>query len=174
MVAGGRSGIRVTPSLACLKGPGLPQGQLYFREAATMAASVDSANLTLQGTGGYGRIPHRSARCDPQGTAIIRVSVLKAGEIVNLIRDKAVLELSELALWLAVRDMLLQRIHQVTQVALAQSMCADIGWCQAYPVLVNWRLSASPTNRRSGPEHCVACPEALAHRRISSILSAAG
>jgi len=157
--------------------PGVPQGHLHFRAGPTMA-SVDYAVITLHGVGGHGGVPHRatdpvvaaaslvmalqtavSRNCDPQEAAIISVGVLKAGEMINVIPDKAVLELNVRALSRQTRELLMQRVRELT-LAQAQSfgVRADIEWRQAYPVLVNWpeetRFAYQSALSRFGADQC--------------------
>jgi hippurate hydrolase len=119
--------------------PGIPQGRLVFRDGPAMASS-DKVYITLHGRGGHGAMPQRavdpvvaaaslvmalqtvvSRNVDPQQTAVVTVGVLQAGTTNNVIPASARLELSVRALEPAVRDLLQQRITELTQ-AQAQSI----------------------------------------------------
>src|SRR5690606_28312835 len=86
--------------------PGIEQGRLVFRDGA-MLASSDDVTITLQGQGGHGAAPHRTAdpvvagaaivmalqtivsrNVDPQKAAIITVGALNAGRANNVIPDR--------------------------------------------------------------------------------------
>jgi hippurate hydrolase len=137
-------------------GPGLPQGHLHFVEGPAMA-SLDCATITLHGVGGHGGLPHHSVdpvvaaaslvmalqtlvsrNCDPQIAAVVSVCVLRAGEVVSVIPDTALLEVSVRALSSSTRELLLQRIPALA-IAQAESfgLRADIEWRHFTPVLAN-------------------------------------
>jgi hippurate hydrolase len=136
--------------------PGVPQGHLVFREGAAMASS-DYATITLDGTGGHGAMPHRTAdpivaaaavvmalqtivsrNIDPLHAAVVTVGALHAGQANNVIPASATLELSVRALDREVRDTLQRRIRALVA-AQAESfgVTARIDWRPGYAVLVN-------------------------------------
>ena len=136
--------------------PGVPQGQLVFREGPFMASS-DYATITLTGIGGHGAMPHRGTDCivaaastvmalqtivsrnvDPLEMAVITVGALHAGKANNVIPATATLELSVRALSRAVRERLEQRIKAlVAAQAESYGVSARVDWRQGYAVLVN-------------------------------------
>jgi hippurate hydrolase len=136
--------------------PGIPQGQLVFREGAMMASS-DDVTITLTGNGGHGALPHRAAdpvvaaasivmalqtivsrNVDPQQTAVVTVGALTAGRANNVIPDTAHLALSVRALDRDVRDLLETRIRSlVAAQAGSFGVLADVQYKRDYPVLVN-------------------------------------
>lgn len=136
--------------------PGSPTGHFTFRAGATMASS-DNVNITLQGIGGHGAMPHTTAdplvaassivmalqtvvsrNVDPLHTAVVTVGALQAGQANNVIPDQATLKLSVRALDPEVRSLLKQRIHElVTQQAASYRVRADIDWQDGYAVLIN-------------------------------------
>ncbi|MBS0506245.1 MAG: amidohydrolase [Proteobacteria bacterium] len=136
--------------------PGWPQGHLVFRDGAMMA-SADKVYITLHGKGGHGAAPHRatdpvvaaaslvmalqtvvSRNVNPLETAVVTVGVLQAGSANNVIPQTARLELSVRALDREVRELLRQRITELTQ-AQAQSfgVTAEIEYRRGYAVLIN-------------------------------------
>jgi hippurate hydrolase len=136
--------------------PGVPQGHLWLREGAAMASS-DHVTITLQGVGGHGAMPHKSAdpvvaaaslvmalqtvvsrNVDPQMAAVVTVGELHAGTAQNVIPGSARLELSVRALDRQVRQLLRQRIHALaTAQAESFGVRAEVLWRDGYAVLVN-------------------------------------
>ena len=136
--------------------PGMPVGQLVFRDGAVMASS-DYATITLAGVGGHGALPHKAAdpivaaasivmalqtvvsrNVDPVQAAVVTVGAIHAGEANNVIPPQARLELSVRALDADVRALLERRIHTlVSQQAESFDVAARIDWRRGYPVLVN-------------------------------------
>jgi len=136
--------------------PGHPQGHLVMRDGPAMASS-DNVTITVEGTGGHGAVPHRSAdpvvaasaivmglqsivarNVDPQEMAVITVGAFNAGIANNVIPQLATLRLSVRALNREVRELLEKRITELTH-AQAQSygVKASIDYKRGYPVLVN-------------------------------------
>ena len=136
--------------------PGVPQGQLAFREGAAMASS-DDVNIIVTGTGGHGAMPHLAAdaivaassivmalqtivsrNVDPLHTAIVTVGAFNAGRANNVIPQSVKLELSVRALDAGVRDLLETRIKALVR-AQAESfgVTAQVNYKRDYPVLVN-------------------------------------
>lgn len=136
--------------------PGTPVGHFVFREGAAMASS-DYVTIRVNGTGGHGAMPHRSAdplvaaasivmalqtivsrNVDPLDTAVVTVGALHAGQANNVIPASATLELSVRSLNPEVRRLLEQRIKAlVTAQAESFGVNADIDWRPGYCVLVN-------------------------------------
>ena len=136
--------------------PGHPQGHLLMRDGPAMASS-DNVTITVEGTGGHGAVPHRSAdpvvaasaivmglqsivarNVDPQEMAVITVGAFNAGVANNVIPQSATLRLSVRALNRDVRELLEKRITELVH-AQAQSynVRAHIDYKRGYPVLVN-------------------------------------
>ncbi|MGE8058512.1 M20 aminoacylase family protein [Pseudomonas sp. NPDC089547] len=136
--------------------PGLPAGQLGFREGPMMA-SQDLMTVTLDGVGGHGSMPHLTVdplvaaasvvmalqtvvarNIDAQEAAVVTVGALQAGEAANVIPQQALLRLSLRALDAEVRAQTLARVRAII-VSQAESFgCrATIEHRPAYPVLVN-------------------------------------
>jgi hippurate hydrolase len=136
--------------------PGLPQGQLMFRDGPAMASS-DYASVTLTGFGGHGAMPHKAAdsivaaasivmalqtvvsrNVDPQKMAVVTVGAIHAGKANNVIPATATLEISVRALDREVRQTLERRVKAVIQ-AQAESfgVTAQVNWRAGYSVLVN-------------------------------------
>lgn len=136
--------------------PGLPAGQLHFRDGAHMA-SGDTVSVTLQGRGGHGAMPHMAAdptvaaasivmalqtvvsrNTDPQHAVVVSVGELHAGTASNIIPDQAHIKLTVRALDRQGRDMVEQRIKDIIA-AQAQSfgVTAEVDYQRGYPVLVN-------------------------------------
>jgi hippurate hydrolase len=136
--------------------PGVEQGRLVLRDGAAMASS-DYATITLQGIGGHGAMPHRTAdpivaaasiimalqtivsrNIDPLLAAVVTVGAMHAGKANNVIPATATLELSVRALDRDVRAKLEQRIKALVA-AQAESfgVSARVDWRPGYAVLVN-------------------------------------
>jgi len=136
--------------------PGMPTGQLVFRQGPAMASS-DYASVTLKGKGGHGAMPHLatdpvvaaasivmalqtvvSRNVDPLHPAVVTVGALSAGHANNVIPATAQLELSVRALDPAARAQLETRIKAIIDgQANSYGLTADISWRQGYAVLVN-------------------------------------
>jgi hippurate hydrolase len=136
--------------------PGIEAGRFAFRSGASMASS-DYVTIRLQGTGGHGAMPHKTAdpvvaaasivmalqtivsrNVDPRETAVVTVGELHAGTANNVIPEEARLELSVRALAPAVRQQLRERIEElVTLQAASYKVRASVAWREGYAVLVN-------------------------------------
>ena len=136
--------------------PGIEQGRFVFREGAAMASS-DYASIRLEGFGGHGAMPHRTAdpivaaasivmalqtivsrNIDPLQAAVVTVGAMHAGKANNVIPASAVLELSVRALDREVRATIERRIKALVA-AQAESfgVQAHVDWKPGYAVLVN-------------------------------------
>ena len=152
--------------------PGVPAGQLVFRDGAMMASS-DYVTIRVHGVGGHGAMPHLgtdpvvaassivlalqtvvSRNVDPQHTAVVTVGAFNAGQANNVIPALAKLELSVRALDPHVRSLLEQRIKDLVH-AQAQSfgVRAEIDWRPGYCVLVN-HDEPTAIARRVGVQVC--------------------
>lgn len=136
--------------------PGIAQGHLVFRDGAAMASS-DYATITVEGIGGHGAMPHRSAdpivaaaslvmalqtivsrNVDPLHAAVVTVGALHAGQANNVIPASARLELSVRALDREVRALLERRIRALVAAQAESFGCtARVDWRAGYAVLVN-------------------------------------
>ena len=137
-------------------GPGIPQGQLVFREGPMMASS-DYVTITLVGIGGHGAEPQRTAdpivaaagivmalqtivsrNASPMEMAVVTVGAIHSGQANNVIPESAVLELSVRALTREMRVLLERRIKAlVTAQADSFGVRAQIDYRRGYAVLVN-------------------------------------
>lgn len=136
--------------------PGFAEGKFVFFPGAFMASS-DLATVTVRGRGGHGAMPHRtidpvlvaasmvmalqsivSRNVDPQDPAVVTVGSLKAGEVANVIPERATLKITIRALKPETRDLLEQSIRRIVA---AQAACygaeAEIEYTHLCPVLVN-------------------------------------
>jgi hippurate hydrolase len=137
-------------------GPGVPQGQLVFREGPMMASS-DYVTIKLIGVGGHGAEPQRAAdpivaaasivmalqtvvsrNASPMEMAVVTVGALHSGHANNVIPETAVLELTVRALTREMRELLERRIKALVA-AQAESfdVRAEIDYRRGYAVLVN-------------------------------------
>ncbi|WP_210712639.1 M20 aminoacylase family protein [Pseudomonas sp. MWU349] len=136
--------------------PGLPAGHLGFREGPMMA-SQDLLNVTVEGVGGHGSMPHLTVdplvaaasmvmalqtvvarNIDAQEAAVVTVGALQAGEAANVIPQQALLRLSLRALNAAVREQMLERVKAIIRTQAESFGCSvSIEHRPAYPVLVN-------------------------------------
>ncbi|MEN5278473.1 M20 aminoacylase family protein [Brucella sp. TWI432] len=136
--------------------PGVPQGQLQFYDGAMMASS-DSVFITIEGRGGHGALPNRTAdpivatasivmalqtivarNVNPLDTAVVTVGVMQAGVANNVIPETSRIELTVRCFKPDVRDLLEQRITDlVTSQAQSFGVKATIDYCRGYPALLN-------------------------------------
>lgn len=136
--------------------PGLPAGQLAFRAGPVMA-SQDLLEVTLEGVGGHGSMPHLcvdplvagadivmalqtvvARHIDAQQAAVVSIGAFQAGEAANVIPQTARLRLSLRALDPAVRERQLQRVMAIIRGHAASHGCqVQIEHRAAYPVTVN-------------------------------------
>ncbi|WP_408599981.1 M20 aminoacylase family protein [Pseudomonas sp. PLMAX] len=136
--------------------PGLPAGHLGFREGPMMA-SQDLLNVTIEGVGGHGSMPHLAVdplvaaasvvmalqtvvarNIDAQQAAVVTVGALQAGEAANVIPQQAILRLSLRALNAQVREQTLERVRAIIESQAQSFGCSStIEHRPAYPVLVN-------------------------------------
>jgi hippurate hydrolase len=136
--------------------PGLPAGHLGFREGPMMA-SQDLLNVSIEGVGGHGSMPHLAVdplvaaasvvmalqtvvarNIDAQQAAVVTVGALQAGEAANVIPQQATLRLSLRALNAQVREQTLERVCAIIESQARSFGCSStIEHRPAYPVLVN-------------------------------------
>jgi len=136
--------------------PGLSAGQLAFRAGPVMA-SQDLLEVTLEGVGGHGSMPHLcvdplvagadivmalqtvvARHIDAQQAAVVSIGAFQAGEAANVIPQTARLRLSLRALDPAVRERQLQRVMAIIRGHAASHGCqVQIEHRPAYPVTVN-------------------------------------
>lgn len=136
--------------------PGLPAGQLAFRAGPVMA-SQDLLEVTLEGVGGHGSMPHLcvdplvagadivmalqtvvARHIDAQQAAVVSIGAFQAGEAANVIPQTARLRLSLRALDPVVRERQLQRVMAIIRGHAASHGCqVQIEHRPAYPVTVN-------------------------------------
>ena len=136
--------------------PGLPVGKLGFY-AGNFMASADTVKITDHGYGGHGAHPDRTvdpilasaalvmalqsivARNVPPGeTAVVTVGTFQSGIASNVIPQSAVMELTVRAMKPEVRDLLIKRIHEITEfTAKSYGATSEIEVYDSYPVLTN-------------------------------------
>jgi len=136
--------------------PGLPVGKLGFY-AGNFMASADTVKITIHGYGGHGAHPERAvdpilagsalvmalqsivARNVPPGeTAVVTVGTFQSGIASNVIPESAVMELTVRAMKQEVRDLLIKRIHDITEfTAKSYGATSEIEVYDSYPVLTN-------------------------------------
>lgn len=138
--------------------PNRPQGELNFRDGAMMAAS-DSVTVTIEGRGGHGANPHRTAdpvvaaasiimalqtivsrNVDPLESCVVTVGTMRAGKAANVIPQTAKLELTVRSYSAEVRDLLQDRITALVKAQAASfGVSAQVDYCRGYPPLRNAR-----------------------------------
>ena len=136
--------------------PGIPQGQMMFREGPFMAAG-DRVFVKIKGTGGHAARPHQAAdplvaasaivmglqtivsrNVDPDESAVITVGKLQSGQALNVIPDTADIGISVRSFSTDVRALLKARITTLIDAcAAAYGVVAEINYIEGYPVLVN-------------------------------------
>ncbi|CAM3689272.1 M20 aminoacylase family protein [Bordetella tumulicola] len=136
--------------------PGMPLGQMLFREGPFMAAG-DRVFIKVKGVGGHAARPHQAAdplvaaahivvalqtvvsrNVDPDEAAVVTVGRLLAGQALNVIPDSAEIGISVRSFSTEVRVLLKKRINEIVEsTAAAHGVSADIDYVEGYPVLVN-------------------------------------
>lgn len=113
--------------------PGLEPGILYFAEGDVMAA-VDNWEIELTGKGGHGSMPELatdpvvagaslvmalqtivSRNVSPANSAVVTIGAFQSGEAGNVIAQSAILRLSIRTRTTADREMVLDRIRDLTR-----------------------------------------------------------
>lgn len=120
-------------------------------------ASADTVKITVKGKGGHGAHPYNtvdpimaasalvmslqsivSRNVRPGEVAVVTVGTFHAGFASNVIPETAVMELTVRAMKPEVRDLLIQRIHEISQqTAAAYGASASLEVYESYPVLTN-------------------------------------
>lgn len=136
--------------------PALPLGTIGVRTGTLMAAK-DCLQITIDGRGGHGAMPHLAAdpvvaaahvvvalqsivsrNLDPNVPAVITISSLRAGHTTNVIPDRAELTGTVRSLDGAVRDLLHARIREISDgVARGLGCRARVLLNRGYPAMVN-------------------------------------
>lgn len=136
--------------------PGVASGTFMFRSGPFMAAS-DTVKITVRGKGSHAARPHLSVdpvvvsaslvmalqtvvarNVDPMETAVVTVGSLHAGHAANVIPELATLALSVRSFKPEIRDLLEQRIRELTQCHVeSYGALAEIDYIRGYPVLIN-------------------------------------
>lgn len=136
--------------------PGLELGKLYFRDGETMSA-VDLWEIELVGKGGHGSMPEKSIdplvagaslvmalqsivsrNVSPWDNAVVNIGAFIAGESNNTIPQSALLRLSMRNMQPKTRELVLQRIRDITKGQAESYNCTyEIRETTAGAVLVN-------------------------------------
>ena len=142
--------------------PGRPLGTFGVRAGGIMAAS-DEFNITIEGSGGHAAIPHTtvdpvivaaqliialqtlvSRNVDPMRSAVLSVTMLRAGDAFNVIPQSVKLTGTIRTLDEEVRDFMEARLRQVCDgIAATFGAKADVHYRRGYPVTVNAAAQAS-------------------------------
>ena len=136
--------------------PLLPKGEFYFRKGAMMA-SADTLEIQVNGVGGHGAVPEKTVdpalvachigvalqsivarNISPFEQAVVTFGCIQAGNVANVIDNKAMMKLSVRALNSEVRQLILKRISDIaTMQAQSFGATAEITHVNGCPVLVN-------------------------------------
>lgn len=136
--------------------PGERTGHLGFRQGVAMA-SQDMLEVTLEGLGGHGSMPHLTndpvvaaagtimalqtvvaRNIDARESAVVTVGAVLAGAAANVIPQQAILRLSLRALGPEVRTQMLERVEAIIRTqALSYGCRAHIERQPAFPMLIN-------------------------------------
>ncbi len=136
--------------------PGIPVGEFGIREGGIMAAT-DVFSIDIEGVGGHAALPHLavdpivtaaqmisglqtlvSRNVDPVKSAVLSVTVIKAGEANNVIPRTAKITGTVRTLDEEVRDLMEQRLNDfVPQFAKSYGASASMNYRRGYPVTVN-------------------------------------
>jgi len=141
--------------------PGFPMGSFAIRSGGIMAAS-DFFTIEIEGLGGHAAMPHKtidpvvvaahmitglqmivSRNADPVNSAVVSVTVVKAGEADNVIPSSVHMAGTARSLREDVRDMIESRLNAfVPQCAASFGAKAHISYRRGYPVTVNAEAQA--------------------------------
>lgn len=136
--------------------PGMDVGGFRVRPG-TMLASLDCFDIEVTGVGAHGAMPHQgidpilvsaaiinaaqsivSRNVDPQQTAVISITRIKAGDAYNIIPETAAMAGGIRCFDPAVRDQLKQRLQQVVEsTAKAHGASAKLTFASEYPPVIN-------------------------------------
>lgn len=136
--------------------PGLPVGEFAIRAGGMMAAT-DEFSIEIEGVGGHAALPHRavdpivigaqmivglqtlvSRNVDPVKSAVLSVTIIKAGEATNVIPTTAIIKGTVRTLDEDVRDLMEKRLKEFApQLAQSYGATARISYHRGYPVTVN-------------------------------------
>jgi amidohydrolase len=135
---------------------GIPTGEVVIHAGAIMAGA-DQIQITVNGRGGHGAQPQLTAdpvlagaqiltalqsivsrNVSPQDTVVISITMFHAGEAVNVIPAKAVLQGTMRTFGQASHELIARRITEVaTQVAGAMGCTADVQINRIAPAVEN-------------------------------------
>ena len=136
--------------------PGIPVGQFAVRPGPMMAA-YDIFEITVEGKGAHGAMPHQgvdpvmvgsqivvalqaivSRYTDPMDTAVVSTTQFHSGDAWNVIPQTAVLRGTVRTFKAEVQDRVQRQIEEISR-AIAQGYGAKIGWRyeRRYPATVN-------------------------------------
>lgn len=136
--------------------PGIPVGEFGIRSGGVMAAT-DEFKIEIEGAGGHAALPHKtidpivvgahmitglqtlvSRNVDPVKSAVLSVTIMKAGEAHNVIPRTAHLAGTVRTLDEDVRNLMEKRLNEfVPQLAKAYGADAKVTYRRGYPVTVN-------------------------------------
>lgn len=136
--------------------PGVEVGDFLFRNGAIMAA-IDTAEITVEGQGGHGAMPHLARdpvvaasaivmalqtivarNVEPGEEAVITVGSFAAGTAATIIPEVARLKVGIRTCSDQVRDLMERRVREVAQAQASSLGCtAHVGYERSYPCLVN-------------------------------------
>lgn len=133
-----------------------PVGVLQTSKGAFMAGA-DRFEITIQGKGGHGAIPHEtkdailigsqlvtmlqqivSRRIDPLKTAVVSVGTFEAGQAFNIIADTAKITGTVRVFEPELQDLIIQEMEKIIQsVCLPHEAEYDFHYAKGYPPLIN-------------------------------------
>ncbi|MBB3808332.1 M20 aminoacylase family protein [Pseudochelatococcus contaminans] len=136
--------------------PGVAEGQFGFVEGPAMA-SIDYADITVQGSGGHGASPHLTVdpivasasiimalqsvvarNVDPLGTAVVTVGAIHGGQAANVIPESVELALTIRSYDEEIRAQVRERIIALAQTQAASfGATAEVDYRDGYPAVVN-------------------------------------
>jgi amidohydrolase len=136
--------------------PGLPAGSFGIREGGIMAAT-DEFQIIIEGRGGHAALPHNtvdpvmiaaqlvtalhtivSRNVDPMRSAVLSVTMLKAGDAFNVIPRNATMTGTVRTLDNEIRDFMEEQLRMVaTGLCETFGATATINYRRGYPVTVN-------------------------------------
>jgi len=137
--------------------PGLEVGRFAMRKGPMMA-SMDCFELSIQGRGAHGALPHQgvdpiataaqvisalqsivSRNVNPLDAAVVSVTKIHGGDAYNIIPDSVELAGAIRCFENAQRTMLKRRVVEVAQgICSAMGATASVDFVSSYPAVMNW------------------------------------
>ncbi|MDH3668600.1 MAG: M20 family metallopeptidase [Paracoccaceae bacterium] len=136
--------------------PDIDFGRIHVRPGPMLAAA-DEFRITIKGKGGHAAMPHMAVdpvpallqlgqalqaiparRLSPLASAVVSLTMLRAGEVTNVIPEEVMLAGTVRSLDPEVRERMERDIRDAAQACAAAHRCqAEIAYVRGYPVTMN-------------------------------------